>query len=316
MAMPDAEAPGFRRERLALLSALVDGDAAIAFRLATKLLDEGISFELLVTDVLAPVQHELGRRWATNDLGIADEHAASAVVEELVIRLAATLDRPRGAKVVIACAEHDLHALGSRVVASLLTLEGFRALPLGPSIPPSDLAEYLEVQRPLALALSVSVSSALADAASSITVAHEAGVPVVAGGQAFGGREARAKRLGADAFAATPGVAIEVLHAWEIAPPEKLAPAPRPIPEHVALQGAVVGLPPGALADEMQRLVRVVEGALLVDEPELVDDHLAWLRAVAPTYGVGEAEIDDAVRRTHDSIPTDLDRARALLRQE
>src|SRR5690242_14340537 len=133
--MPDPEAPAFHTERLALLSALVDGDAAIAFRLATKLLDEGVSFEQLVTDVLATVQHELGRRWAMSDLGVADEHAASAAVEELVIRLAATIDAPRGAKVVIACAEHDLHALGSRVVEGLLTLEGFRALPLGTSIP-------------------------------------------------------------------------------------------------------------------------------------------------------------------------------------
>src|SRR5690242_750051 len=103
--MPDPEAPAFHTERLALLSALVDGDAAIAFRLAVKLLDEGVSFEQLVTDVLAPVQHELGRRWARNDLGIADEHAASAAVEELLIRLGATLDQPRGSKVVVACAE-------------------------------------------------------------------------------------------------------------------------------------------------------------------------------------------------------------------
>ena len=314
--MPDTEAPAFRTERLALLSALVDGDATIAFRLATKLLDEGVSFERLVTDVLAPVQHEVGRRWAMSDLGIADEHAASAAVEELVIRLAATLDSPRGPKVVIACAEHDMHALGSRVVAGLLTLEGFRALPLGPSIPPRDLAEYLEMQDPLALALSVSVSSALANAAGSIAVAHGAGVPVVAGGQGFDGQEARARRLGADAFASTPSGALEVLRAWEVARPATLAPTPAPVPEHDALMRVVPDLPPGALADEMRRLVAVVESALLVDEPALVADHLAWLRETAGVYGVGEREVDDAVHRLHDVMPADLARARALLRQQ
>jgi len=314
--MPETEGPAFRSERLALLSALVDGDAAIAFRLATKLLDEGVNFERLVTDVLAPVQHELGRRWATNDLGVGDEHAASAAIEELLIRLAATLDRPRGAKVVIACAEHDMHALGSRVVASLLTLDGFRALPLGPSIPSRDLADYLEMQQPLALALSVSVSSALASAARSIAVAHDAGVPVVVGGQAFGGREARARRLGADAFAPTPGDALEMLRAWEIAPPESFAPVPQPVPEHDALQRTILGIAPGVLADEMSRLIAVVDSALLVDEPALVADHLAWLRETAPAYGISEPEIEDAVRRLQDAIPADLTRAHALLRQQ
>jgi methanogenic corrinoid protein MtbC1 len=316
IAMPDTEAPAFRAERLALLSALVDGDVTIALRLTTKLLDEGVSFEQLVTDLLAPVQHELGRRWATRDLGVADEHAASAAVEELAIRLAATLDAPRGAKVVVACAEHDLHALGSRVVAGLLTLEGFRALPLGPSIPPADLSEYLEMQEPLALALSVSVTSALANAASSIAVAHRAGVPVVAGGQAFGGREQRARRLGADAFAPTPSGAIEVLRAWEVAPPQALVPAPAPVPEHDALLRVVPDVPPGALADEMRRLIAVVESALLVEEPALVAEQIAWLRETAAAYGIDAGELDEGIRRLHDAIPADLGRARAVLRRE
>jgi methanogenic corrinoid protein MtbC1 len=317
--MPESESNALNRERLALLSALVDGDAAFAFRLATKLLDDGVSFEQLVTEVLAPVQHEVGRRWAMDDLGIADEHAASAAVEELVIRLGATLDPPRGPKVVLACAEHDMHALGSRVVASLLRLDGFRALPLGASIPPRHLADYLEVQEPLALALSVSVPGALADAARSIAVAHDKGVPVVAGGQAFGGRETRARRLGADAFAATPGGALEVLRAWEVAPPKTLAPAPAPIREHDALQSLRRGIPdvqPGALADEMRRLVAVVESALLVDDPTLVADQLVWLRETAPAYGIAESVVDEAVRTLHDAVPTDASRARALLREQ
>ena len=312
--MPDIDT--FRSERLALLSALVDGDVAIAFRLSSALLDEGVSFEQLVADVVAPVQHELGRRWATNDLGIADEHAASAAVEELVIRLAATLEPPRGAKVVIASAEHDMHALGGRVVASLLTLDGFRALPLGPSIPPRDLAEYLEMQEPLALALSVSIPSALADAARSIAVAHDTNVPVVAGGQAFAGDETRARRLGADAFAPTPADALAVLRGWEVARPDRLASVPPPVPEHDELSRLALSFPQRALTDEMNRLIAVIESALLVDEPALVDDHLAWLRATAPVYGISDTDVDDAVRRLHDAMPAGLHRARELLRQE
>ena len=46
-------------------------------------------------DVLSPVQTELGRRWAAGDLGIADEHAASAAIEDLLVRLGATAESAR-----------------------------------------------------------------------------------------------------------------------------------------------------------------------------------------------------------------------------
>ena len=66
----------------------------------------------------------MGRRWAAGDLGIADEHAASAAVDDLLVRLGATAESPSGPAVVVASAEHDAHALGGRVVASALALDG------------------------------------------------------------------------------------------------------------------------------------------------------------------------------------------------
>ena len=65
-------------ERLAMLAALVNGDVPLAYRIAVELLAHGVPFDDIVIDVLTPVQAELGRRWATGDLGVADEHAASA----------------------------------------------------------------------------------------------------------------------------------------------------------------------------------------------------------------------------------------------
>ena len=62
-------------ERFAMLAALVNGDVPLAYRLAVELLAQGVPFDDIAVDVLAPVQAELGRRWAAGDLGIADEHA-------------------------------------------------------------------------------------------------------------------------------------------------------------------------------------------------------------------------------------------------
>ena len=72
--------------RLALMSALVDGDLPAAYSLTLRLLDDGTPFETIVERVLAPIQTDLGRRWADGDISIADEHAATAVVEDQIGR--------------------------------------------------------------------------------------------------------------------------------------------------------------------------------------------------------------------------------------
>src|SRR5690242_6266572 len=131
-------------ERFAMLAALVNGDVPLAYRLAVELLAQGVSFDDIAVDVFSPVQAELGRRWAAGDLGVADEHASSAAIDELLVRLGATAESPRGPAVVVASAENDAHALGGRVVASALALEGFRVLFLGASVPAADLAEFLD----------------------------------------------------------------------------------------------------------------------------------------------------------------------------
>ena len=178
-------------ERLAMLAAVVNGDVTLAYRLATRLLDNGVPFDDIAVELLGPVGAELGVRWAAGDLGIADEHAASAAVHELIVRLGAISEEPTGPTVVIACPELDAHALGARVVASALALDGFRVLFLGASVPAADLENCLDLHRPLALALSCSMPSALVKAANSVAAAHRVGVPVVAGGRAIRDRAAR-----------------------------------------------------------------------------------------------------------------------------
>lgn len=291
-------------ERLALLAALVDGDLGLAYELATSMLAAGTPFEAIAASVLAPVQHELGRRWVLGDLSIADEHAASATAEELITLLTGALAPPDGPHVVVACAEGDAHSLPARVVAGVLTLEGFRVTFLGSSLPAADLGQYLSHCAPVGLALSVSIPSALTGVARSVSAAHGAGVPVVLGGRSAGNAE-RAARLGADAYAPDIGSAVDVLRSWIVEPPTRLATAP-PIghllralasrrPALVAAALDVVGdLDPGALflADEIARVMRVVEGGLLVDEPALAATHAAWLREAADSHGASPGLVD------------------------
>jgi methanogenic corrinoid protein MtbC1 len=304
--------------RVALLAALVDGDLNTAYRVATTLLDEGIPFEVLVTEVLDPVQRELGVRWADGDLTVADEHAATTVTENLVALLSGGPTLDDGPFVVVACPEGDAHSLAGRVVAAVLSFRGFRSVLLGASLPAGDLGEYLERQEPLAVALSISMPAALYRAAASVAVAHVYGVPVVVGGRAVRQNEALALQLGADAWADTADEAADILEGWRTTPAKELAAPIAPSAEcasidlHRAWLTAAAVPPDEAeaghdLVDEVNRLLDVVQGALLLHAPSLFTDQVTGLRAIRTGHEVTAPAIDRVLQRllvaTEDRLP-------------
>lgn len=312
-------------ERLAMLAALLKSDTTLAYRLAHDCLANGVSFDRIVEHVLQPVQETIGHRWAGGDIGIADEHAATAAIEELLVKLSATAEAPSGPTVVVACAPGDMHSLGVRAVSGALTLEGFRSVYLGPSVPASELGDFLGFHQPFALALGCSIPAALAGAADAARAAHGVGVAVLGGGRALR-NESRATRLGIDAFAATPREAVERLRAWEASRPERLALAVEPILEHdrlaergpglisAALDGFPVAESRAAIGEDLTRVLAIVEAAILLDEPEIIDEHLSWLRDASAAHGIDRTMLDATLRTLAGAMDDELQRAGEFLR--
>ena len=315
----------FADERLAMLAALVNGDTALAFRVAQDCLSDGVSFDRIIDDVLQPVQETLGHRWADGELGIADEHAATAAIEELLVKLGATAEAPSGPTVVIVSAPGDTHSLGVRAVSGALALEGFRSFYLGTSVPATELGDFLEFHQPFALALGCSIPAALAGAAAATRAAHGVNVPVLGGGRALR-NASRATRLGIDAFAATPREAVQQLRVWETARPERLVPAVEPIVEHerlaerglglisAALDGFPAAASRAALGEDLGRVLAIVEAAIMLDEPEIIDEHLSWLRDTSTAHGVDRALLDATLRSLAAAMDGELQRVGEFLR--
>lgn len=315
----------FADERLAMLAALVNGDTALAFRVAQDCLSDGVSFDRIIDDVLQPVQETLGHRWADGELGIADEHAATAAIEELLVKLGATAEAPSGPTVVIVSAPGDTHSLGVRAVSGALALEGFRSFYLGTSVPATELGDFLEFHQPFALALGCSIPAALAGAAAATRAAHGVNVPVLGGGRALR-NASRATRLGIDAFAATPREAVQQLRAWETSRPDRLAPAVEPIVEHDRLaergpgliSAALDGFPAAAsraeIGGDLGRVLAIVEAAIMLDEPEIIDEHLSLLRDTSTAHGVDRTLLDATLRNLAGAMDGDLQRVGEFLR--
>jgi MerR family transcriptional regulator, light-induced transcriptional regulator len=308
----------------AYLACVVAGDRRAAVAHVRRLLEDGVPPASVAEDVLAAAQREVGRRWYDGRWSVADEHAATAVAEAAVTVLPA----PRGGpQVVFAAPEGEWHALPARLAA---VVAGVDATVLGPGLPGRDLQRYLEARRPAALALSCTSAADLPAAVDAVRAAHEAGVPVVAGGRALGGDDRRARRLGADAWLPSPaGLSAAVAdlqphgRAPEL-PPEVLrtgavddAVLRLAVERHAAASPALRAAGPRPEADAVQDLrwiARHAAAALLVDDVALLDEAVAWVRH-RPGPGAGEHLVPDACSYLADVLEPEAPRAADLVRE-
>lgn len=257
------------------VDALARSDPATAMDLVLELLDSGASLADIVTDVLAPAQAWVGERWERGEWSVGQEHTATAVTEAAVSALWVMTSRQElgdGPRVGVACAEGEWHALPPRMMAALAAEAGADVTVLGPSMPADDLRRRLEAGDLDVLALSCTVPGNLVGAARCVAAAHAAGVPVVVGGAAFAGRQRRAAAIGADRLSDDPRrLAL---------PPPAVGPDIVISEEVVCVEAADVSVQAlrGRMErDQMRWALRYTAAALLVADPTVLDDYLAWL---------------------------------------
>lgn len=283
------------------LDLALTGDVGGAIAVALRRVAEGVSPEVVLDEVLVPAQREVGDRWHRDEIGVADEHVATGTAYATLHALASTVSTPPASAttVVVGCAEGDWHALTTHVLALQLRSRGFAVTVLGASTPAEHLTRFLERHRPDAFAVSCSLPLYYSGVARLADAAHGCGVPVLAGGRAL--RPDRARRLGADGWAADAPEAARLLHAWRThRPPDPALPTGLD-PGAVELDACAGELSGGALdrlvlaypamatysteqirrtREDLAFIVQYVAAARLVDDPDVLTDFLDWLAAL------------------------------------
>ncbi len=127
-----------------------------------RALDEAfasLNADVVVYQVLHQATHEIGDRWADSRLCVAGEHLATAVFSRRMLQLLAQARgiRPDSPKAIVACLPDELHSLGALVQAWELSRQGYDVTWLGASLPLESLEKALEVTRPSAVYLSVTM---------------------------------------------------------------------------------------------------------------------------------------------------------------
>ncbi|MGW3991346.1 cobalamin B12-binding domain-containing protein, partial [Streptomyces sp. NPDC004830] len=190
-----------------LWRAVAEGDEYGAVDVLSGALADGLDEETLLLEVIAPVQEKVGAEWAADRITVAQEHAATAINERAMAALAhrgqdAVGRPPHRGRVTVACIDGEWHAFPARLVSETLRLRGWQVDYLGAQTPTPHLIAHLHGTNPDAVLLSSSIPTHLPTAHGAITACQAVGVPVMAGGLAFGPKGRWARALGADEWAA------------------------------------------------------------------------------------------------------------------
>ncbi|WP_440902075.1 cobalamin B12-binding domain-containing protein [Actinosynnema sp.] len=305
-----------------LWRAVAAGDEHTATDVVLAALDSGLDPESVLLDVIAGVQRRVGEEWVANRLTVAQEHAATAINDRVVTVLGVRVrTKPTLGRIVVACVDGEWHALPARLLSEVLKLRGFQVDYLGAQVPAPHLVTHLHRTDPEAVALSGSLATRLPTAHATITACQAAGVPVLAGGRAFGVDGRYARLLGADGWAPDARAAADHLAAG---PPPRPRSGHQPIDDlpHLGDQeytmisrtaqqlvkavytGLEERLPVMRTYTEQQQertaedLLHIVEHlavALYTDDPGLFTDFLGWTGDVLSSRGVPPAFLRPAV---------------------
>lgn len=303
-----------------LVELLLTRDAAAATRLVVSMVERGTPVEVVLHELIGPAQAELGERWHRNEISVADEHAATAIVDAMLPILTLNVDDSPfeyfDRRVIVVCAVGEWHTLPARLLAETLRASGAQIEFLGPSMPPSHLARFIAQNPQDLLAVSCSTPLTLNGVLACVHVAHDVDMPVLAGGRGLGVTEHRAKVLGADLWAPHTTDAIRLAS----------EPLPREVREPTAdLEGSVdLALQRGVIVagamdnlrehmpavarftsqqierteEDFDYIIRYAEAAILTRDDSVFMDFLPWLDLLLRSLGLP----DDTVRVSLDAL--------------
>lgn len=322
-----------------LLECVEQGRPDHALDLVAEQLDRGATVTELVTGLLAPAQALVGERWHAGSYTISQEHTASATIEDALGLLAphTPQDAVRG-RVALVCAAGEWHTTPARMAALGLRDAGWKVDFLGGSTPPDHLAEALRHTRPNFLAVSATLPLSLVGVPPLVQAAHDLGIPVLAGGRAFGPDDRRARVLGADGHAPDLATADVLLSSWMDVPPQLGNPA---VDDDVRAERATLATRRTAVVDgthdelaralpamdahdarqrhrtrrDIDSTVQFLDAALLVDDPTLLTDYVVWLGTLLEHRGVPGQVVDRSLQVLRAMLGPDVPRARWMLDQ-
>ena len=200
---------------------LLSGNHKKALKLAKEEIDKKEDLQRFFNYIIQPAMYEVGFLWQKGAISEAEEHLATSIVARVISGLyiyVIDLEGSTKAKVVISAAANEYHEIGSRIIADSLEMDGWDVELLGADTPIEALIDFLKMQQPFFLGLSISMAfniDNLIDAIDMIRSNEElAELKIMVGGKVLNENPELWKKTGADAWAKNGEEAVEIAKKW------------------------------------------------------------------------------------------------------
>lgn len=199
------QAPEPWPEAAAFGAAILAGSQGDALAIVQDCLGAGRSLVDVELHVIQPALYRVGELWLANEVSVAQEHMATAIVNAVMTAVLSCHPAParNGRRVLLACVQDNQHAVGLRMVADAFQMNGWAVQYLGADVPTPDLVRQVKDWRPDLVGLSVSFAHQLCTVKSVIAALGaelgSARPPVIVGGLAINRLQPLGGMVGADA---------------------------------------------------------------------------------------------------------------------
>jgi methanogenic corrinoid protein MtbC1 len=178
-----------------LREGIVEATGANDLEALGQLVDQALALSTLdesFVQVLAPALVEVGERWASGAVSVAQEHLVSSTVRAALQTLLSDQRADVRGTAVLACAPGERHEIGLLMLAVMLRSDGWRVAYLGADTPYVDALALADELNARALCF----SAASEESAKALDQAREAAAPresltVVVGGRGTTNTDAR-----------------------------------------------------------------------------------------------------------------------------
>lgn len=202
------------------LSLLLQGDTQGSAKLAEDSIHNEDDLKHFYLDVVWPSMVRIGELWEADQITVAEEHLATAIVSRIMANLYprfAQFKISRG-KAVISAGPNEFHEIGARMLADFMELDGWDVTYLGANIPAHEMISVLKREKPFLIALSVATvfniqksGFMLKNFKDDQETRH---IKVLLGGHAFSELPQFWENLGADGYAPDAERGLNVANDW------------------------------------------------------------------------------------------------------
>ena len=138
--------------------------------------------------IFIPTMTKIGDLWERKKLGVAAEHIASNVAQNLIKNITET-NRKTGKKgnILLTTPTGENHSIGCSVLESYLQNKGFNVYNLAPATPTKYVLDFLKSSKPDAIVVSITLPENIKSGQRLVSKLREEekNIPIYVGGQAF-----------------------------------------------------------------------------------------------------------------------------------